>query len=70
MSVYRTIGPLVISFADCVDRVDCRLYGPNACTGKFAAWAKDNCPLHCGFCTGKIFVCQRAKTHDDIQKMK
>ena len=47
---------LFFFFADCVDKVDCRLYGPNACSGKFKDWAHDNCPLHCKFCTGKSII--------------
>lgn len=37
----------------CQDKVtDCYLYGKSACTGQYAAWAQDNCPLFCGFCGG------------------
>lgn len=39
-------------YTDCVDKVDCRLYGPDACDGLYKAWAKDNCPRHCNFCAG------------------
>ncbi|KAL4231592.1 hypothetical protein ACF0H5_009172 [Mactra antiquata] len=37
---------------DCVDKVDCRQYGTNACSGQFKAWSQDNCPNYCGYCTG------------------
>ncbi|XP_035826806.1 uncharacterized protein LOC101848762 [Aplysia californica] len=35
----------------CQDKLkDCYLYGKASCTGQYAAWAKDNCQLFCGFC--------------------
>ncbi|XP_045190733.2 uncharacterized protein LOC123547587 isoform X2 [Mercenaria mercenaria] len=46
-SITTTISP-----QDCVDKVDCRQYGANACSDGFKAWSKDNCPNHCGYCTG------------------
>ncbi|GFR68031.1 collagen alpha-5(VI) chain, partial [Elysia marginata] len=36
----------------CVDKLqDCYLYGQGACTdAQYSAWARENCPLFCGFC--------------------
>ncbi|XP_076439406.1 uncharacterized protein LOC143278634 [Babylonia areolata] len=36
----------------CVDKVDCRLYGKSSCTGDYLPWAKQNCMNYCGFCQG------------------
>ncbi|XP_060580119.1 mucin-2-like isoform X2 [Ruditapes philippinarum] len=46
-SITTTIKP-----EDCVDKVDCRQYGTNACSKSFEAWSKDNCANYCGFCKG------------------
>ncbi|KAH3707849.1 hypothetical protein DPMN_067267 [Dreissena polymorpha] len=37
---------------NCVDKVDCRQYGTNACSKQFEAWSHDNCPKHCRYCDG------------------
>ncbi|XP_021340502.1 uncharacterized protein LOC110441633 isoform X1 [Mizuhopecten yessoensis] len=46
-SITTTISP-----EQCVDKVDCRLYGQSSCQGSFKGWAKENCRNFCGFCTG------------------
>ena len=42
--------------AECLDKVDCRLYGQSACSGSYEHWAKDNCPNFCGFCRGNVLT--------------
>ncbi|KAL8620330.1 hypothetical protein ACOMHN_043850 [Nucella lapillus] len=39
--------------SQCVDKLDCRLYGQSSCRGKFESWAKSNCMNFCGFCKGQ-----------------
>lgn len=33
----------------------CEVYGRTVCSS-YVTWAKVNCPLYCGFCTGNAFV--------------
>ena len=35
---------------------DCSAYGPNACTGQFKPWARDNCAKTCNLCC-RFFRC-------------
>ncbi|KAK7485916.1 hypothetical protein BaRGS_00022911, partial [Batillaria attramentaria] len=38
--------------SQCVDKLDCRLYGQSSCSGDYELWAKENCMSYCGFCVG------------------
>ncbi|WAR21500.1 hypothetical protein MAR_015474 [Mya arenaria] len=38
--------------SDCFDKVDCRQYDMSVCGDQYKLWASENCPLHCGTCTG------------------
>jgi len=57
---FGTQGPPAPTFAplgqidpNCRDAIDdCSRYGKDSCIGQYATWAKNNCPLYCGFCTG------------------
>jgi len=39
--------------SQCVDKVDCALYGQDACSlDKYGTWGQENCALFCGICRG------------------
>ncbi|XP_071090478.1 uncharacterized protein [Haliotis cracherodii] len=45
-AIVTTMSPAL-----CRDKVNCREYTTTACTGQYAHWAKENCPVFCGLCT-------------------
>ena len=43
---------LFLGPGSCVDRLsNCAAYGNEACSGAYRAWARDNCPQFCGYCS-------------------
>ncbi|XP_041368164.1 putative tyrosinase-like protein tyr-3 isoform X2 [Gigantopelta aegis] len=41
-----------MSPTQCVDKLQCGLYGKASCCGNYRKWAEDNCPVYCGICKG------------------
>lgn len=38
----------------CKDKLDnCPAFGKTSCVAPYEEWARDYCPLYCGFCQGK-----------------
>jgi len=53
LAVLTTTRKPTLSPVNCVDKVDCKLYGRDACSmDKYGLWGQENCPLYCGICQG------------------
>lgn len=49
----HTTRATTLSPYQCVDKVDCKLYGRDACSSDiYGNWGRENCALYCGFCQG------------------
>lgn len=48
-----TTMPTTLPPSLCVDKVDCTLYGQDACNvNVYGTWGQENCPKYCGICQG------------------
>jgi len=48
-----TTQPTTIPPFLCVDKVDCTMYGRDACSvDKYGTWGQENCARYCGICQG------------------
>ena len=53
------------SFAECVDKEDCSVYGYSyACSTEFVSWARIQCPAYCGLCSGKVYILMISSNFD------
>lgn len=52
-----TSPPALIT--NCADtQLHCAAYGRSVCLPPYTLWARKNCPLFCGFCTGNKIIPQ------------
>ena len=63
----------ILFLSGCQDSpsAECSLYNSDVICdsqGKYYLWAKENCPLHCGFCQG-IYIIEFIIQHNDINRL-